>query len=350
MNAVQSQNQNIRDAVQRRSAFAIPDTEGPRPQERYLPIDTYSRISRFAAEPDRPADADSPWNALAYARDSKSPAMRAAPAPMPAAPAIRFATWGQVYGDHEERSGFSNNLDIGRKTNTWGGTGGGYFLVPGWVSGDTFVIGMFASGTDSRTTNNDGTTSKVTGPGVGGNMMFIRGGFSADATVQDNHYGVNTSVQGFTGLGVDVASETANVQYKFDWKTWWIEPTAGVQVTDSYWDGVAKGLGFTNGHQVRVQGGVRFGATLANWTGGGVQAIFGGYAYNDVKITGGTLAAVAAGNALVPTDQGKTFGRGVAKLNVDASQYFSYYVEGEVRGANNVLGYAGRIGATLNFN
>jgi hypothetical protein len=341
VNAVQSQNQNIRDWIMtREQATAL-----------LRSWRSFPNISRFAAEPESSADsADSPWSALAYARDSKSPAMRAAPAPMPAAPAITFATWGQVYGDHEEHSGFSNNLDIGRKTNTWGGTGGGYFLVPGWVSGDTFVIGMFASGTDSRTTNNDGTTSKVTGPGVGGNLMFIRGGFSADATIQDNHYGVNTSVQGFTGLGVDVASETANVQYKFDWKTWWIEPTAGVQVTDSYWDGVAKGLGFTNGHQVRVQGGVRFGATLANWTGGSVQAIFGGYAYNDVLISGGTLAAVAAGNALVPTDQGKTFGRGVAKLNVDASQYFSYYVEGEVRGANNVLGYAGRIGATLNFN
>lgn len=184
--------------------------------------------------------------------------------------------------------------------------------MPGWVSGDTFVVGMFASGTDSRTTNNDGTTSKVTGPGVGGNLMFIRGGFSADATIQDNHYGVNTSVQGFTGLGVDVASVTSNVQYKFDWKTWWIEPTAGVQVTDSYWDGVAKGLGFTNGHQVRVQGGVRFGATLATWTDGGVQAIFGGYAYNDVKITGGTLAAVAAAT--------RSFRPTKARRSVEASQ------------------------------
>jgi hypothetical protein len=74
------------------------------------------------------------------------------------------------------------------------------------------------------------------------------------------------------------------------------------------------------------------------------------FAYNDVKISGGTLAAVAAGNALIPTDEGKTFGRGTAKLNVESSQYFSYYIEGEVRGRTDVLGYAGRIGATLNFN
>jgi hypothetical protein len=244
----------------------------------------------------------------------------------------------------------THNLDIGRRTDTWGGVGGAYWIVPGFVSGDTLVFGVFGSGTDSRTRNNDGSNSKVTGPGVGVNAMFIRGGFSADATFSGNFFGLNTSTPGFTGLGIDTFSSAANVQYKFDWNTFWFEPTVGTVVTDSYWDGAAKALGFQNGHQVRVQGGVRFGTTLANWTGGGVQAIFGGFAYNDVKISGGTLAAVAAGNALIPTDEGKTFGRGTAKLNVESSQYFSYYIEGEVRGRTDVLGYAGRIGATLNFN
>jgi hypothetical protein len=112
---------------------------------------------------------------------------------------------------------------------------------------------------------------------VGVNAMFIRGGFSADATFSGNFFGLNTSTPGFTGLGIDTFSSAANVQYKFDWNTFWFEPTVGTVVTDSYWDGAAKALGFQNGHQVRVQGGVRFGTTLANWTGGGVQAIFGGF-------------------------------------------------------------------------
>jgi hypothetical protein len=71
-------------------------------------------------------------------------------------------------------------------------------------------------------------------------------------------------------------------------------------------------------------------------------------AYSDVEIRGGTVAA-AAGGALVPTDEGKVFGQGLAKLNFIWSSNVSSYIEGEVRGREGVLGTAGRLGLRYTF-
>jgi len=55
------------------------------------------------------------------------------------------------------------------------------------------------------------------------------------------------------------------------------------------------------------------------------------------------------GNLLVPTDQNKIFGQATAKLNFDWGRGLSSYVEGEVRGRDNALGVAARLGVTYAF-
>ena len=72
------------------------------------------------------------------------------------------------------------------------------------------------------------------------------------------------------------------------------------------------------------------------------------FLYDDVSITGGTLAA-AVGVPLTPTDEGKIFGQGTAKLEAQITKNWSAYIEGELRGATNVIGTAGRIGARYTF-
>ena len=148
--AVQAQNQNIRDAIQRRASTGATGR----------PV--------VAAEPAEDPT-DWPWQALAYrTRDAKSPITKA-PA-MPTAPSYQFATWGQLFGDRETRSGNINGIDIGRRTNTGGGLGGAYLTAPGVSSGDVWVIGLLGGGTAADTRNNDGTTARVDGPGFGAHM------------------------------------------------------------------------------------------------------------------------------------------------------------------------------------
>jgi Autotransporter beta-domain len=138
-----------------------------------------------------------------------------------------------------------------------------------------------------------------------------------------------------------------NLNYKFDVMTWWVEPTAGAAYTATVWDDASRFFGFEDGHSWRLQGGVRVGTTF-DWNGVKVEPTLTGVAYSDVEIQGGTVAA-AAGGALVPTDQGKVFGQGIAKLNFIWNASVSSYLEGEVRGREGVLGAAGRLGLRYTF-
>ena len=65
-------------------------------------------------------------------------------------------------------------------------------------------------------------------------------------------------------------------------------------------------------------------------------------------ISGGTVSTVIA--PLAPTDAGKIFGQLIGKLEAKITQNFSAYLEGEVRGRNDVIGTAGRLGVRYTFN
>ena len=178
-------------------------------------------------------------------------------------------------------------------------------------------------------------------------MLFIRGGFSTDAIFKADRFTLNTSTPDFTGLRLSNYAVAANVNYKSEFVGWWIEPTVGTIVTNTFWDASGLNLGLTNGHQVRVQGGARIGSA-ADWNGVRVGWVVGLSAYSDVVVSGGVLAVVV-GNLLVPTDQNKIFGQATAKLNFDWGRGLSSYVEGEVRGRDNALGVAARLGVTYAF-
>ena len=269
------------------------------------------------------------------------------PTAPPTAPGYQFATWGQLFGDRDTRSGHISGFDIGRRTNTGGGIGGAYLIAPGVITGDVWVFGVLGGATAADTRNNDGTTARVDGPGFGAHMLFIRGGFSTDAAFKADRFTLNTSTPDFTGLRLSNYAVSANVNYKTEFVGWWIEPTVGTIVTNTLWDASGLELGLTNGHQVRVQGGARIGSA-ADWNGVRVELIVGLFAYSDVVVSGGVLAVVV-GNLLVPTDQNKIFGQATAKLNFDWGRGLSSYVEGEVRGRDNALGVGARLGVTYAF-
>ena len=179
------------------------------------------------------------------------------------------------------------------------------------------------------------------------NAIYISGGFSTDTTVKADFLTIASSAAGVPTLGLTNIVVAPNLNYKFDYMRCWVEPTVGASYTDTSWNGPATAFGFTHGHQWRVQGGVRFG-TSWDWYGVRVDPVLGLFAYSDVEVQGGTLAAAVA-TPLVPTDQGKVFGQLTGKLGFDWGRGWTSYVEGEVRGRNQVWGAAGRVGFAYAF-
>jgi hypothetical protein len=280
---------------------------------------------------------------------SKSPVFKAMPQ-QPPVRTVRYAIWGQGFGDIEWRSADVAGVDLGRTTATVGAVGGADMTVTNIFSAtDAYVLGVLGSFMSAHVKNNDGSTAQVDGPGVGVYGVYVNGGFSTDATFKVDFFDLNRSTAGLPDLGLHLTNFTIsdNVNYKFDVMSWWVEPTVGFSYTATVWDNASKFFGFEDGHTWRLQGGVRVGTTY-DWNGVKVEPTVTGMAYSDVEIRGGTVAA-AAGGALVPTDEGKVFGQGLAKLNFIWNPNFSSYIEGEVRGREGVLGTAGRLGLRYTF-
>jgi hypothetical protein len=281
---------------------------------------------------------------------SKAPVFKA----MPKAPPVRtvtYALWGQGFGDVEWRNANLGGLDLGRTTSTVGAIAGADVTITNiFAATDAYVFGVLGGFTSARVRNNDGSSARIDGPGVGLYSIYVNGGFSTDTTFKADFFDLNRSAPLAPDLGLRLTNYTTavNVNYKFDTMPWWVEPTVGASYTATVWDGASKAFGFEDGHTWRVQGGVRVGTTY-DWNGVKVEPTLTGLVYSDVEIRGGTVAQVA-GAALVPTDEGKIFGQGIGKLNFLWTNNFSSYIEGEVRGRDGVLGAAGRAGLRYSFN
>jgi hypothetical protein len=251
---------------------------------------------------------------------SQKPVFKAVPK-TPMLRTLTYALWGQGFGDVEWRSGIFNGIDIGRTTTTVGGLGGADLTITNIFSAtDAYVIGVLGGYTSARVRNSDGSTARIEGPGVGLYTIYVNGGFSTDSIFKVDFFDLNRSVAGLPDLGLHLTNYTSayNVNYKFDMKPWWLEPTVGFSYTSTVWDGVT------------------------------VEPTLTALAYSDVEIRGGTIAVVA-GVPTAPTDEGKVFGLGIAKLNFIWDTHLSSYLEAEVRGRQGVLGAAGRVGLRYAF-
>jgi hypothetical protein len=340
LNVVQIQNQQIKDLIRDRQSGRAANASV------YVPA--------FAGVPENASGAatELPWNMSAYTKRDPQRSILKAPPKAVAGPSVQYATWAVGFFDHETRDEVQGGIDFGRRTNTAGGIGGAYailsnFNLPFSMPGDVLVLGAFGGETTSHVRNNNGTTARVTGPGVGGNAIWMRGAFSADSTVKADFFDVAPSTL-ITELHLTTVNSTTNASYRIDVTNWWMEPTAGVGFTWTQWDTASRAMGFVDGHQTRLTAGSRFG-TSWNWNNVKVEPVLGLFVYDDVDISGGTLAA-AVGVPLVPTDEGKLFGQATGKLSFDWGRGLSTFIEGEARGRNGVFGAAGRLGVTYVWN
>jgi len=203
----------------------------------------------------------------------------------------------------------------------------------------------------------------VSGPTVGGYATYFNAGFSTDVTVKFDFLTVNetfndllaTTIQtnpfvAFAGAGsVNLLNSTVvgNLNYRFDlYPNLWVEPTVGVQYTNSSYGSGAAQLGLADGNLVRVQGGARFGTSTLLSNGVLMTPTLTGLAYNDVVVQGGVLPAFAfqGNNLLAQSDQGFMRGQGILTLNFDFGNGMSSFVQGDVYGGAHLFGAGGRAG------
>jgi len=342
--AVQSQLNSIRDNIQRR----LQTTPGQ-------PLG-------YAAEvPDERSGL--PDQSLGYAAVSPSAMAAANPLytkapPAAVASASGWAVWSQLYGDYEQRSGIVDGFDTGRISRTGGIIGGLDKTFIGGFGGDALVLGLLSGAMTSHVSNVDGSSSRINGPSVGAYAIWIKGGFSIDSTFKVDFLDIDQSspLMVIPSFGLTNYSAALNLNDKIQFTGWWMEPTVGVLDTCSIWNSAGHGIGLTDGNDVRLQAGSRFG-TPFDWGRASVEATLATLVYDDVSITGGTLVTATAGLGgspliAVPTDEGKVFGQVIGKLNFDWSkdiQGLSSYVEGEVRGRSGVFGTAARVGVRYSW-
>jgi hypothetical protein len=293
---------------------------------------------------------DSAFAALGYSgdpRNPKSPIAVKAPTAQPAQ--VSYSTWVQGFVDYENRTGTFGGIDIGRNTLIGGGIAAADVTVQHLTSAsDAVVFGILTGDLTATIRNADGSTALVRGPSAGVYSAYVNGAFSIDGTLKTDFFALTETEAGVaTPLGLNNYVTTANGNYKQDMGTWWVQPTAGVSYTRTVWNAESTADGFSDGTDVRVQGGARFGSGF-DWSGVHVDESLTVLAYDDVIISGGTLA-VATGVPMAPTDEGKIFGQVIGKFEAQLTRNWSVNVEGEFRGSTDVYGVAGRLGATYTF-
>jgi hypothetical protein len=257
-----------------------------------------------------------------------------------------FGVWVQGFVDHENH-GSHFGFDDGRMTNTGGAIGGVDYTFRRALTGtDVFVLGVLSGYTEADVRHADGLTkTHVQGSSVGVYGVYVNGGFSVDFNSKVDFLEVDQT----GGFSADLNNyvTSANLNYKIYAPPavgGWFEPTVGVVYTLSSW---GNGQSALDGHQLRVQGGVRYGQSF-NWGGVVVEPTLTGLLYSDVVIEGGTVATIGL-LPTAPTDEGKLFEEVLFKLNFDLGKGLSSSIEGEARHGdigNNAqaTGLGGRVG------
>jgi hypothetical protein len=351
-----------------------------------------------------PARAIPPEKPKPTAVERKEPPPPPALLPLPIEPAVRFGTWTQVYGDYQTRDAAGPGaltcciggplaqptlaLNIQSQASTVGFVAGADFSSGGLFSAiDGFILGVTAGYTWSELKLNTSATSidqplvgtgvsrlraTASGPTAGFYATYFNAGFSSDLTVKFdfltldetfNDLFATTGVYTFaaTGFGVPPfisfagagsvsllnSTVVGNLNYRFDlYPNFWIEPTVGVQYTNSSYGSGAAQLGLADGNLVRVQGGARFGTSTLISNRVLMTTTLTGLAYNDVQVQGGFIpvGAFQGNNLLVQADQGLMRGEGILTLNFDFGDGMSSFVLGDVYGGAHLFGAGGRAG------
>jgi hypothetical protein len=337
------------------------------------------------------------------------PAERRRVAPLykapPLEPAVRYAYWVEGFGDFERRTGTSttsidccklapggaipNPLTLtGESRATLGGVLGGLDATwrNAWLANDAIILGALTGymSSDVRLTTTSISSSPTNvpsgssnlnahleGSSVGAYLTYFSGRFSGDLTFRADFLSLSESFNDILGFSANncggCAAVTAafagtgstrlvnyttngNLNYRVPLSmVSWIEPTVGIQYTQSDYAASATALGLSNGHLVKVQGGARYGVEYF-WGPAKVTTTITGLAYEDVTVSGGFIQNVAFGNnALIINDQGLLRGQGILAFNLAYTNGISLFAQGDVRGGKDLFGAGGKGGVRVTW-
>jgi len=285
-----------------------------------------------------PANLDDGASALSYTNRSNQANPLAnfnALATQPAVTGPNWAAWGQGFGDWEHESAL-NTFDLTHRTSTYGVQSGADGTWQGLTpQGGALVAGVVGSWISSDVNFSGTATSlRLTGPGIGAYQTFVQGNFSADLTTKFDFLQLTEDFGGGTPsnlLGLTNAGVSGNVQYviKLD-KTYFMEPTGGFSFTRTIFGGGAAGLGLQDASTLRLQGGVRWGASW-EMNGISVDASVKTLAYSNVVAQGTALASDFVGTGIVPTDAGLLRGLVAPELSICLPENYTVTLSGEAR-------------------
>jgi hypothetical protein len=344
--------------------------------------------------------------ARAPARAPTGPVFKSDPSERMVAPVqyiqpVRPAVWAQGFGDYERRSAaitvnsgvagtvggidaLGNNVaglpalgptfvNLATKATSWGFIGGFDLTFRNLVNpGDGLILGVLTgySEQDVVFRNQSNLRSHVEGPSIGVFAAFFNGGWSGDLTFKADFFDLTQSwaeVQVFnsgntflnTGTGKsDFVNYTVqgNLYYRIPvTPIVFVEPTVGFRyITSDYANSAGALFGLADGEVWRIQGGAKLGANL-DYGNVIVTPSITGLAYSDVAISGGVLNVnggpftAAGGGVILPDDEGKIRGQGILNINFDWKNGVQAFVEGNVRGGEDLWGYGGRGGVRIQF-
>jgi hypothetical protein len=283
---------------------------------------------------------------------------------------VRYAVWGQGFGEFERRTGSGvvpppvlglgllggTPINMSQSVTTWGFNGGAdaTFRNNWWV-GDILIAGLLTGYMSSDMRFSTGTlTGHVEGPSFGGYVTYLSGPWTTELLGRVDFLRLSENfsetlaftggataaipISGSASTGLNDYIAAGNVYYKIiDAYTWWLEPTAGFRFTQSSYDGSAAALGLASGHAWRVQGGLRLAGNYF-WGGALVTPSITGLVYDDVDVTGLVVTGGQFNSSpIIPLDQAKVRGQGILALNFDYGNGVSAYVSGDVHGGSNGL-------------
>jgi hypothetical protein len=323
---------------------------------------------------------------------------------------VRPAVWAQGFGDYERRSGSivvqssgtgtpgsPGNLglgiaatpglpdlgptfvNLGTRATTWGFIGGADLTFRNLANaGDGLILGVLTGyqSQDIEFQNRANLRSRVEGPSVGvfasyfASGYYFTGGFAADLTFKADFFDLTQSWaelqtfnSGVTFLNVGTGktdlvnySVQGDLYYRiFTTPIVFIEPTFGFRyIRGDYANGASALFGLADGEVWRVQGGAKIGANL-DYGNVLVTPSITGLAYSDVSINGGVINAVggpftaAGGGVILPDDEGRVRGMGILNVSFDWKNGVQAFIEGNVRGGEDLFGYGGRGGVRIQF-
>jgi outer membrane autotransporter protein len=273
-----------------------------------------------------------------------------------------YGVWAEGYGDYEERRDVRIEGTTGSQTtrySSWGvlsGVDHTYFRAPG----EGIMLGGLAGYNNTHgnlggdlNVGNSPRTQDIDGAILGLYGSYFYRGFAIDVLAKTDIFDFDQKIQIQacfpTGTGSTSLTDllvASNIYYRYNMGHYWLEPTAGFRYIHSYFGDGAAALGVGDGDALRLQAGLRVGTDWIDVERRLWSVSFLAGVYSDVIVNGFTAGG---GGVTLETDEGKVRAIGQLRAKVTTQNGLTYYGQAEIRGGEDYIGVAGKLGVRYDW-